>query len=183
MLLKLVPILLLLSLACSSSEQANNGTTRFSDTLRGVDPARFSGEAVRSDTSSAVITLERTACFGACPMYVLALYEDGTVVFNGLRFVQEEGLRIRNIGAEKIQDLVGHARRISYTSMDDRYEGSATDPSPTDLPSAITSVRIGGNTKSISDYWGAPATLREFERHIDELTGSDKWIGKPENGE
>ncbi len=183
MLLKFAPILLLLLVACGSSEQANNGAVRTSDTLRGIDPSRFSGDAVRADSSSAVITLERTACFGACPMYVLALYEDGTVVFNGLRFVREQGLRIANIGADQVRDLVGHARRISYTSMDDRYEGSATDPAPTDLPSVITSVRLGDSPKSIHDYWGAPATLRELERHIDELAGSGKWIGTEGGGE
>lgn len=183
MLLKTLFMLLIILLACSSSEQTGSGTMRPGDTLRGVDPARFDGHAVRSDTSTAVITLERTACFGTCPMYVLALYEDGTVVFNGLRFVREEGLRITNIGAERVKDLVNEAWRIGYASLDDRYEGTATDPSPTDLPSAITSVRMGNTTKSISDYWGAPTALRQFERNIDVLTGSIEWIGDLQNGE
>ena len=37
-------------------------------------------EAVKNDT---VITLERTACFGTCPIYTITIYGDGRVVYDG----------------------------------------------------------------------------------------------------
>jgi len=175
--LRYATLLLCLLVACGSSEKTNNGGVRPADTLRGIDPGRFDGDAIRSDTSTAIITLERTACFGACPIYTVALYDDGIVIFNGLRFVDELGLRIRDIGSAPIEDLVGHARRISYTSLDERYEGSATEPTPTDLPTTITSVRFGGFHKVVRNYWGAPPQLREFERRIDSIVGTTRWIG------
>ncbi len=174
---RILPLLLLVCLSCGSSEKTNNSSIRSSDTLRGVDPARFIGDAIRSDTSTAIITLERTACFGTCPLYTLAIYEDGTVIYNGLRFVREMGLRVANIGTETVEDLFANARRISYTSLSERYDGTATDPAPTDLPSAITSVRFGDAHKIVHDYWGAPQQLRKFERRIDELTRVERWLG------
>ncbi len=47
--------------------------------------------AAAQENSQPVITLERTACFGACPVYTLSIYADGTVVYNGERFVDVEG--------------------------------------------------------------------------------------------
>ena len=38
-----------------------------------------------------VITLERTACFGVCPVYKLTIYGDGRVLYDGIRFVRTEG--------------------------------------------------------------------------------------------
>ena len=38
-----------------------------------------------------IITLERTECFGTCPVYRLTVHGDGRVVYEGIRFVEVEG--------------------------------------------------------------------------------------------
>ncbi len=38
-----------------------------------------------------VITLERTQCFGSCPVYKLTVYGDGRVVYEGGGFVKIKG--------------------------------------------------------------------------------------------
>ena len=43
------------------------------------------------DYASLVITLERTACFGTCPIYKLTVYGDGRVEYEGERFVTVTG--------------------------------------------------------------------------------------------
>ena len=44
-----------------------------------------------------MITLQRTACFGACPVYTVSIYADGTVAYNGERFVEVEGTQTGSI--------------------------------------------------------------------------------------
>ena len=48
---------------------------------------------VPSNINTVVITLERTTCFGVCPVYTLTIYGDGRVVYEGTRFVRTEGER------------------------------------------------------------------------------------------
>jgi hypothetical protein len=51
----------------------------------------------------------------------------------------------------------------------------------TDLPYAITSITIGGQTKTVNHYYGddsAPQQLTDLESKIDEIVNSKQWTGK-----
>ena len=37
------------------------------------------------------VTLERTPCFGYCPSYKVTLKSDGTIIYEGKKFVQMMG--------------------------------------------------------------------------------------------
>src|ERR1041385_8201332 len=54
-----------------------------------IPKAIFVGQRGSNDDQ---ITLERTACFGTCPMYKLTIDSDGTVTFNGERFTKTTGI-------------------------------------------------------------------------------------------
>jgi hypothetical protein len=45
----------------------------------------------------AVITLERTVCYGTCPSYKVTLTGDGTVVYEGQNFVRVQGRQEKKI--------------------------------------------------------------------------------------
>ena len=128
-----------------------------------------------SDTKDVVITLERTVCFGACPDYTLTIYGDGTVTYEGRHFVRIEGTRTITISEEKIKQLLSEFQRVDYFSLDDNYEEFMA----TDMPSAITSLKINGKMKTVRHYHGdfsAPEQLTELEDRIDEIVNSDQWI-------
>jgi hypothetical protein len=128
-----------------------------------------------SDIKNVVITLERTVCFGACPEYTLTIWGDGTVTYEGRRFVKIEGTRTITINEEKIRQLLSEFQRVDYFSLDDSYEEFGA----TDMPSAITSLTINGKTKTVRHYHGdftAPEQLTELEDRIDEIVNSDQWI-------
>jgi hypothetical protein len=46
----------------------------------------------------------------------------------------------------------------------------------TDLPTTITTVRIGTRLHRIVDYYGAPEELHEIERAIDRVAGTARWV-------
>jgi hypothetical protein len=53
--------------------------------------------------------------------------------------------------------------------------------SPSDMPTQIVTVTVNGRTKRVEDYIAAPDALREFEREIDEVAGTKRWIFLDEN--
>lgn len=114
------------------------------------------------------ITLERTACFGFCPIYKVILRSDNTATYIGVRFVERQGTyKAYTSGFEYLAKII-EARR--YFSLRDQY----TEP-VTDLPSAITSV-VRGKRKTISNYGNSgPIELWEIETLIDGLIANARW--------
>lgn len=127
------------------------------------------------DYNDLVITLERTPCYGFCPVYTLTIRGDGTVVYEGKDFVQVKGKAVSTISQEQIEQLVAEFEKADYFSLNDSY----TERTITDAPSVITSITIDGKTKSIEHYHGdfsAPEPLTHLEDRIDEIVDSSQWI-------
>ena len=106
----------------------------------------------------------RSVCFGACPVYSLTIYGNGTVVYEGEMYVNVTGKQTSEISQEKIQEIVDEFYRIDYLSLDDVYDEPISD-----IPHTITSIRINGKYKSIYNRAGAPKELKELENKIDEI--------------
>jgi Domain of unknown function (DUF6438) len=124
-----------------------------------------------------VIILERTACFGTCPVYKLTIAANGTVIYEGHDFVEVEGKQTASLGAVQIQELVSAFERANFFSLQDNY----TNYDVTDNPSAITSITLNGKTKTVNHYYGdnsAPQELFDLESKIDEIVNSKQWTGK-----
>lgn len=114
------------------------------------------------------ITLERTPCYGTCPVYSIIIHGDGTVIYEGKQFVRIEGTRVYTIPKENVEELVGMFYEINYFSLNDRYDASVTD-----LPTVITSIKVGNETKTVSNYANAgPSRLHDLELTIDQITDS-----------
>lgn len=128
-----------------------------------------------TSAGSAVISLERTPCFGTCPAYRLVIYEDGTVVFMGYRFVAETGIHVGQIGAEAVTALVEKIVAAGYFGWDDAY----LDQRVTDLPTVYISVLGEADRKQIAHYLGdsgAPEALAEVEAMIDSAVNVSQWV-------
>jgi len=129
---------------------------------------------VPNNINGVVITLERTACFGVCPVYTLTIYGDGRIVYEGMRNVRIEGTITTTISEDKIKQLITEFQKIDYFSLKDSYE----ERNATDMPSAFTSLTFDGKTKTVRHYHGdfsAPKKLTELENKIDQIGYSDQW--------
>ena len=121
------------------------------------------------------LTLERTACFGFCPIYKLTVYGNGKVVYKGERFVKVTGTRTTTISQTAVRKLVADFQKINYFKLQDSYTGGHTD-----APSAITSLTMGKKQKTVNHYLAspdAPTQLTELENKIDAVVNSKQWIG------
>jgi len=127
-----------------------------------------------------VIKLERTSCFGSCPVYTVTLDARGGVTWLGEKFVRVEGQRTDRVQPSRIAALLTTADRIGFFNLSDRYrtirnpDGSET--MVTDLPTTFVTITRGGRTKRIEDYIGAPPGLKDLEQQIDETARTKRWI-------
>lgn len=129
------------------------------------------------------ITLERTACFGGCPVYRIAVSPSGQVAYEGKTHVRHVGAAINEIPKQRVDALLRELENAGYFSFANRY--TAGEPAcgrySTDSPSVITSVTMNGRTKRIEHDYGcgaAPGALVVLERRIDEALGSAQWTGR-----
>jgi hypothetical protein len=130
-----------------------------------------------------VLTLERTACFGACPVYRLSVSRDGKISYEGKAHVRHLGPASATIPRERLDSLLSELERAGYFSFSGRYLPG--DPAcgrySTDSPSAITSIQSGERFKRIEHDYGcgsAPGALVLLERRIDEVLESAQWTGR-----
>jgi hypothetical protein len=123
------------------------------------------------------IALERTPCFGPCPVYRVEVDGNGKVVYDGRGFVQERGRWERTVPSADVQALAREIEAAGFFSLRDNYPAEATDHA-----SVITSVTIDGKSKRIEHDLSshtAPAALATLYERIDRVTGTREWVGDP----
>lgn len=88
---------------------------------------------------------------------------------------------------DDVASLIAAFEAASYFTLHDSYQ-TQRDGCPevwTDNPTAITSIRINGKTKTVAHYYGCqtgrgtaiyPNGLTYLETQIDHIVATDKWI-------
>ena len=107
-----------------------------------------------------IISLQRTACFGTCPIYKIEIYTDGSGTYTGTRFVENIGVTKFNLSETQLNLILTKAEAIGFTSMKEEYSEPISD-----LPTTFIQIK----DKKIRDYTGAPKTLKNLENLIDQL--------------
>ena len=126
---------------------------------------------------AAWIVLKTTMCFGTCPVFDLAVFPDGRVLYYGQLYVMQRGLRKASLPSATVDQL----RR----AIDDSHVATLNPKccdciSVTCAPSTFLQIADEGRLTSIRHYHGcesAPASLRVLEDAIVEITGAVKWVG------
>lgn len=120
------------------------------------------------------IAMQRTPCFGPCPVYKITLHGHGVLIFDGRENVATKATIITSINPEKVQQLLTQARALGFFSMQNEYTANITD-----LPTTITTITINGKTKKVVDYANAPQNLKTLEHLIDQTANTNQWINNP----
>jgi len=106
---------------------------------------RFSSEtAPATNFKNVVITMERSVCFGTCPVYKLTIFGNGNVVYNGEKFVKVVGEQTTKIPEDKIRELISEFYKTGFFSLKEKYIEKCDIRGcvrVTDLPTTIVSIR------------------------------------------
>jgi Domain of unknown function (DUF6438) len=144
------------------------------------------------------LRMERTACFGNCPIYILNIQPDGTFVFEGIKSLEKGNLVDKKekphgkLSEEKINQIIAEIDKAEFFALKDSYSGdSGNCPTYwTDSPTVTLSIKLRGKDKTIPHYLGCeendkptdkgkiyPQQLYNLENRIDEIVETKRWIG------
>ncbi|MFM7176885.1 MAG: DUF6438 domain-containing protein [Bacteroidota bacterium] len=152
--------------ACNISRKSTESKPENIDVL-------FPGE--KSD--SLVAYLERTRCFGACPVYSIRIYRSGCVVFEGNEHVKPLGNHFTFIDRQTLEGIGRKAEELNFFDLKDEYR----NPYLTDFPTVYVEVRYKGKSKRVWHYDAEPPrNLVEMEDFIDKLFNEQTtWMAFP----
>jgi hypothetical protein len=135
------------------------------------------------------IELQRTACYGSCPVYSVTIEGTGKVIYNGVQNVVEQGIRETTIADDQLVELANEFLRLWFFDAKDRYAGQESlflvggrqytlgGTQVTDLPSTILSVKLADRQKTVELYYNYPPELGKLAEKIEETTGVLTWVG------
>jgi hypothetical protein len=128
------------------------------------------------------ITMQRTPCFGMCPVYTVDITADGVVTFNGERFVDVTGISTAAIEPDSAAALIQEMVAGGFFDLADSYAyGEKVCGSyHTDAPRVTLTLRTRGRVKTVEHDYGCsdvPAQLRVMQERVDSVAGVERWVG------
>jgi hypothetical protein len=123
---------------------------------------------ISNGMNTPLVTLERGPNFGLGPVYNIAAYEDGMVVYMGIANVNKIGVQVSHTDSVSITSIAQNAQLSGYFNWQDSYEERII----TDQATVITSIQWADQSKRIVRYDGdpnAPIGIVWIEDNIDQL--------------
>jgi hypothetical protein len=138
------------------------------------------------------ITLERSMCYGDCPVYKVEIFEDGRTVFSSDKrygdnyedvnkfFAYPRGVLLPGIHEDRISSEVVGKLFAKFTSakffgLRKHYVAQVTDN-----PFYTLTLQIGGRKKEVVDYVGRavgmPEVVTQLEEAVDAAAKSNRWV-------
>lgn len=157
-----IQLVLILATAASS----------FAQTVKTSDPS--------PDT---LIVLQRGACEQRCAVYRVAIFADGSVIYQGRHFVRQSGLIKSLIPVDVLNNLIHDFEAGGFFQLEDNY-GYANKEHCQSIdsgePTAILTFSNQGRSKTIVHNHGCVGKgtkqLTELEDKVDHAVGTVKWI-------
>jgi hypothetical protein len=117
------------------------------------------------------ITLERTMCYGSCPVYRVILRKDGNAIYEGKDNVNKLGRFTGILDAYDFERLVELMEKLNFLGMEERYSAPVTDGAD-----IITTVFYDGKVKIVDNYADAgPMEVWAIEKVIDGIIEDIYW--------
>lgn len=163
-------LLFLLVAATSLSCKTPEGTAKQLPVTTIVPEDNKEVVSIPQPGDSLLASIERTACYGTCPIYKFSIYNSGYAVYEGKRFVEKIGKFETTIIPATLEEIKAQAKAIRYFELSNDYPKKAVD-----FPSVKTSVVLNGKRKDINNGSGAPTSLKEFQDYLDGIKDNVEW--------
>ncbi|MDO6744801.1 DUF6438 domain-containing protein [Tenacibaculum soleae] len=108
-----------------------------------------------------LISIRKTPCFGDCAVYTLTIDKKGNVIYNGIEYVLEKGVRKFTLSETAFEKLTKMLAKKDFNEFKDVYD----DPKITDLPS--TYITSNGKQIQIRLWNGIPDELIEVHEYLE----------------
>jgi hypothetical protein len=115
----------------SSARQYRNAHTNIIEKNKKFKEAIEKQQALAAQNDTVILSIERTPCFGRCPVFELKVYKNGYTTFEGKMNTDKQGLYMCNTKKEVLDSIFLRANTINFFNLQDEYDSPVTD-----LPSA-----------------------------------------------
>ena len=146
----------------------------------GLRASRGDDERLPADT---VVTMLRGACERRCPVYRVAIFEDGTAIVEGEHYLRKPILAKTTLPRDDVKRLIAAFKALDYFHLEDAYgyQGKGcTSTKASDEQVVVTTLVSGGQGKSIAHHHGClgaiPDRLTALEDTIDRTAQSARLL-------
>lgn len=140
--------------------------------LSGMDACKSSQKVYthssQESTVKQIFYLETTPCYGTCPSYKISIFENDSLVYEGIKYVAKEGLMSKKLSKGTVEKLKEQFRNANFFSFQNQYTAQVSD-----FPTTYISFTDQGKTKKIMDYYHAPESLKKLEGYINDLVKTE----------
>ena len=136
---------MLFALSCSASKEAKK-----SEQIKATDS----------------ISLERTACYGTCPVYTLTIYADGKVAYKGENHIEQIGLYSGQLEKQATIALFAKISSYSWQLYPEKYPIDNYD-----FPQFHLEYKSNDMTKLVKGNTNAAQELIALAKQMDKLVG------------
>jgi hypothetical protein len=119
-----------------------------------------------------VLQLKKTPCYGECPAYVFRIYDDGSAIYRGVRFVSRIGDYRGQVDSTKLVDIMDRFESIQFTTLDAKYVKEHI----MDLPSTI--IKYDAHTVEYQ-FNRAPKELKDLSTYLEQIIEAISWTQVP----
>lgn len=106
--------------------------------------------------------MEKTPCYGTCPIYQVEVFSNGRVRLKGKRFLDWIGSYETILSQDTLLWLFEYLKKADLFQYQDRYDNQGV----TDVPSTIITYVADGKKKTIFMRFDVPEALRELDSQL-----------------
>ncbi len=121
-----------------------------------------------------VFHLEKTACYGDCPVYTATILADGKAYFHGKRNVDKKGFYKAELTKDQVSRIDRKILGADFFEFEDRYPIDE-DKIVLDLPWVYVFSEYQNKRKRIAINSAAPEALTQLVDDIDEAISNLQW--------
>lgn len=125
------------------------------------------------ETPDTVIMLQKTSCYGKCPVFIATILSNGTMNYTGKRNVEKVGHYTAKIPKLEIRKIDRELMRVNILKFADHYPLDRQDI--VDISNTIIYTQFDGENKRIFINHGAPDELKRLINKIERILEEANW--------
>ena len=128
----------------------------------------FSSEELKD--TAVILRLNKSACYGECPIFNFELRKNGTAKFYGRGFVEYIGKYNIQLKSSEYLEVFKKAEEIDFYDLDEVYDASVTD-----VPSSTIYLNNGINKHETMLRFDIPEKAQNFDKWLTAWVLSLDW--------
>lgn len=173
----LLLVMALTVLSCNSKKGVSEGAASQADTTQNLNEMvsdgsnsvdYFSSEEL-NDTA-VIVRLNKSACYGECPIFSFELRKNGTANFLGRGFVEYMGKHNIQLKPSDYLVVFQKAEEVDFYDLDEVYDASVTD-----VPSSIIYLNNGMDNHQTTLRFDIPKKAQAFDKWLTEWVLALDW--------